>query len=122
MAYQIALLCMHGMGNLTQTEFQSDIAKLRQRLADRLPADTFSKIYIPSSGIFFSDITQNQEDQVWNAMNTQGGLNTGFIRRNTVNQIRRFIISGFSDATAFSGFNGSGTRSLSDNKLGRLIL
>jgi len=110
MAYEIALLCMHGMGNLTQSEFQSDIAKLRQRLADRLPADTFSKIYIPPSGIFYSDITQNQEDQVWNAMLTQGGLDTGLIRRNTINRLRRFIISGFSDATAFDGFNGSGNR------------
>lgn len=109
MAYQIALLCMHGMGNLSQAEFQSDITKLKQRLADRLSANTLKKIYIPSSGIFFSDITQTQEDQVWQAMNTIGGLDTGFIRRNTFNRIRRFIISGFSDATAFIGFNGSGT-------------
>lgn len=108
MTYQIALLCMHGMGNLTAPEFQSDIAKFRQRLADRLPADSFSKIYIPASGIFYSKITQDQEDDVWDAMKTKGGLDTGIIRRNTVNRIRRFIISGFSDATAFSGFNGSG--------------
>ena len=110
MTYECALLCMHGMGNLTQNEFNSDIAKLRQNLAERLPADRFSKIYIPSAGIFYSDLTQPQEDNVWRAMTTLGGLNTGLIRRNTVNRIRRFIISGFSDATAFAGFNGSGTR------------
>ncbi len=34
-------------------------------------------------------------------METFGGLNTGFIRRNTINRIRRFILSGFSGATAF---------------------
>ncbi|TAN53675.1 MAG: hypothetical protein EPN21_00820 [Methylococcaceae bacterium] len=110
MTYECALLGMHGMGNLTQNEFKSDIAKLRQNLADRLPANRFSKIYIPSSGIFYSDLTQQQEDDVWEAMITQGGLNTGLVRRNTINRIRRFIISGFSDATAFAGFNGSGTR------------
>lgn len=110
MTYQCALLCMHGMGNLTQNEFQSDIAKLRQNLAEHLSADSFSKIYIPSGGIFYSDLTQQQEDAVWVAMTTQGGLNTGLLRRNTINRIRRFIISGFSDATAFSGFNGSNTK------------
>lgn len=110
MTYECALLCMHGMGNLTQNEFKSDIAKLRQNLAERLPADRFSKIYIPSTGIFYSDLTQQQEDAVWEAMTTQGGLNTGLIRRNTINRIRRFIISGFSDATALTGFNGSGTK------------
>ncbi|MGJ0486023.1 MAG: hypothetical protein ACR65R_16025 [Methylomicrobium sp.] len=110
MTYECALLCMHGMGNLTQNEFVSDIAKLTQNLAERLPAERFSKIYIPSTGIFYSDLTQQQEDAVWQAMITQGGLNTGLIRRNTVNRIRRFIISGFSDAIAFAGFNGSGTK------------
>lgn len=109
MTYECALLCMHGMGNLTENEFKSDIAKLRQNLAERLPADRFSKIYIPSSGIFYSEITQPQEDRAWGAMTTQGGLNTGLIRRNTINRIRRFVISGFSDATAFAGFNDSGT-------------
>lgn len=99
---------MHGMGNLTQDEFKSDIAKLRQNLAERLPAERFSRIYIPPAGIFYSDLTQSQEDQVWDAMATQGGLNTGWIRRNTINRIRRFFLSGFSDATAFTGFNGSG--------------
>ncbi|QJD29410.1 hypothetical protein [Methylococcus geothermalis] len=110
MTFKCALLCMHGMGNLTKNEFQSDIAKLRQNLAERLSADRFSEIYIPTSGIFYSDLTQQQEDGVWQAMTTQGGLNTGFIRRNTINRIRRFIISGFSDATAFTGFNGSITK------------
>lgn len=110
MTYKYALLCMHGMGNLTKNEFQSDIAKLRQNLAERLSATRFSEIYIPSSGIFYSDLTQQQEDDVWAAMTTQGGLNTGLIRRNTINRIRRFIVSGFSDATAFTGFNGSGTK------------
>lgn len=110
MTYKCALLCMHGMGNLTRNEFQSDIAKLRQKLAERLSAGRFSEIYIPTSGIFYSDLTQQQEDDVWEAMATQGGLNTGFVRRNTINRIRRFIISGFSDATAFSGFNSSATK------------
>jgi len=107
MNYECALLCMHGMGNVAQNDFQTDIAKLRQNLAERLQANKFSKIYIPPSGIFYSDLTQAQEDDVWKAMTTQGGLNTGLIRRNTVNRIRHFIISGFSDATAFSGFNDS---------------
>lgn len=108
MAYEIALLCMHGMGNDDELEFQSYIAKFRQRLADRLLANRFSQIYIPTSGIFYSQITQDQEDDVWEAMKNIGGLDTGIIRRNTVNRIRRFIISGFSDALAFSGFNGAG--------------
>lgn len=107
MAYKYALLCMHGMGNLTKEVFQPEIAKLKQNLAERLPATDFSEIYIPASGIFYSDITQQQEDDVWEAMTTQGGLNTGLIRRSTINHIRRFMISGFSDATAFTGFNGS---------------
>jgi hypothetical protein len=50
MTYECALLCMHGMGNLTQNEFISDIAKLRQNLAERLEAPRFSKVYIPSTG------------------------------------------------------------------------
>ena len=112
MNYECALLCMHGMGNVAQNDFQTDIAKLRQNLAKRLQANKFSKIYIPSAGIFYSDLTQGQEDKVWLAMTTQGGLNTGLIRRNTINLIRRFIISGFSDATAFSGFNDSNATNL----------
>lgn len=107
MTYECALLCMHGMGNLTKNEFESDIAKIKQNLAERLPAARFSQIYIPPTGIFYSDLTQQQEDDVWRAMTTQGGLNTGWLRSNTVNRFRRFIISGLSDATAFTGFNGS---------------
>lgn len=110
MTYKCAMLCMHGMGNLTEDKFQSDIAKLRQKIAERLSAYRFSEIYIPPSGIFYSDLTQKQEDEVWTAMTTQGGLNTGFIRRNTINRFRRFIISGFSDATALTGFNSSATK------------
>lgn len=109
MTYKCAFLCMHGMGKLTRNEFQSEIAKLRQNLAERLSVQRLSEIYIPSSGIFYSDLTQQQEDDVWEAMTTQGGLNTGLIRRKTINRIRRFIISGFSDATAFTGFNSSAT-------------
>ncbi len=108
MNYESALLCMHGMGNLTKGEFEADIAKVKQNLAERLPANKLSNTYIPAAGIFYSDITQGQEDKIWEAMTTQGGLDTGWIRRNTINLIRRFIISGLSDATAFTGFNDSG--------------
>lgn len=101
---------MHGMGNLEKPDFEADIAKLRQKLATRLSAERIAEIYIPPSGIFYSDITQHQEDTAWEAMQSKGGLNTGWLRRNTVNKIRRFIVSGFSDATAFSGVNESGTQ------------
>ncbi|BBL73235.1 hypothetical protein [Methylomagnum ishizawai] len=111
MSYKYALICMHGMGNLTQNEFMGDIAKVRRKLAHIMPAQELSNVYIPPGGIFYSFITQGQEDKVWEKMNTQGGLDTGWIRRNTVNRLRRFIISGLSDATAFTGFNGSGTAS-----------
>lgn len=107
MSYERALLCIHGMGNLTELEFRSDIAQLRQHLADRLSASRMAKVYIPPSGVFYGGITQGAEDSVWIEMASAGGLNTGLIRRTTVNKLRQFIISGFSDATAFSGFNGS---------------
>ena len=44
MNYECALLCMHGMGNVAQNDFQTDIAKLRQNLAERLQANN---IYPP---------------------------------------------------------------------------
>lgn len=106
MTYQYALLCMHGMGNLDLKGFKEDIAKVKQKLASRMPTNG---IYIPDEGVFYSDITQTEEDRVWDAMAdpNQGGLDTGWIRRNTTNKLRRFIISGFSDATTFTGFDGS---------------
>ena len=107
MTYKCALLCIHGMGNLKKEGFQLDIAKLKQNISVRLPISRLSEIYIPNSGVFYSSITQGQEDKAWNAMETMGGLNTGVLRRNITNRIRRFIISGFSDATAFTGLNSA---------------
>jgi len=112
MTYKCALLCMHGMGNLSIDEFRLAITKLRQNLAERLPEDLLSKVYIPPSGIFYSSLTQGQEDKAWNAMVYLGGLNTGFIRKTTVSKLRRFILSGFSDATAFIGTNTSDAEDL----------
>jgi hypothetical protein len=109
MPYQYALLCMHGMGDLGKGEFKEDIAKVKQELAERMPDEQFSQIYIPEEGVFYSDITQKEEVAVWEAMADpkQGGLDTGLIRRNINNQLRKFIIYGFSDAMAFTGFDGS---------------
>lgn len=106
MKFEHALLCMHGMGNLPKNEFVADIERLKQKLARRMPVDKFSKIYIPASGIFYSDLTQTQEDKVWEKMIDSGKLSNGFIRSKTINPIRRFMISGFSDATAFIGTDG----------------
>jgi hypothetical protein len=108
MSYKVALLCMHGMGNVKEKDFMSEIQKIRQNLAKRLSPSKFSEIYIPPQGIFYSNLTQTSENKVWDAMQGQGGLDTGFIRRNTVNKFRSFIISGFSDATAFCGSNSVG--------------
>lgn len=109
MAYERAVLCMHGMGNLKETDFRKEIAQLTQALAERLSASQMAKIYIPPAGIFYSEITQDAEDKVWDKMSTDGGLDTGIIRHATVNKLRQFILSGFSDATAFTGFNGAAT-------------
>lgn len=106
MSYKYALLCMHGMGDLDREEFKRDIAQVKQALVKRMSANDISEIYIPDEGVFYSDVTQNEEVPVWNAMNNEGGLNTGWIRQNTVNELRKFFIYGFSDATAFTGFNG----------------
>lgn len=105
MAYKCALLCIHGMGNLIERDFRKDIAKLKKNISERLSESTMNEIYIPDSGVFYSALTQDQEDAVWEEMEGHGGINTGILRRNTTNKIRRFILSGFSDATAFIGFN-----------------
>jgi hypothetical protein len=98
---------MHGMGDLTLDGFKKDIAKLKQALAERMDANKLSKTFIPASGVFYSAVTQQEEADVWRAMENQGSLDTGLVRRYTINEIRKFIIYGFSDATAFTGFNGN---------------
>ncbi|TXI91198.1 MAG: hypothetical protein E6Q34_07595 [Burkholderiaceae bacterium] len=101
MKYQCVLLCMHGMGRLEKGDFIQEIAELKRTLGERIGSEALANIYVPPEGIYYSDITQRSEDKVWSSMETQGGLNTGLIRRHTINRIRRFILSGFSDATAF---------------------
>lgn len=100
---------MHGMGNLTSGQFKTEIANLKRKLRELLTEDEFNKTYIPDKGIFYSDLTQEQENKVWKAMIApdQGGLDTGLIRRHTIIPIRHYIVSGFSDATAIIGFNGA---------------
>jgi hypothetical protein len=108
MAYKYALLCMHGMGDLENKEkFKPYVHKVKQGLSERMPANDLSKVYIPEYGIFYSNITQGEEDKVWDNMQSDGGLDTGWIRRNTINNLRRFVLYGFADATAFSGFDSS---------------
>lgn len=107
MSYEYALLCMHGMGDLDKDGFKKDIAKVKQALAERIPANDLSRIYIPAQGIFYSDITQPEEERIWNAMASEGGLDTGLIREITINKLRRFVIYGFSDATAFAGVDST---------------
>jgi hypothetical protein len=109
MPYQYALLCMHGMGDLGEQGFRDDIDHLRNKLSERISAQQFDRIYIPENGVFYSNITQDEEVKVWETMADpdQGGLDTGWIRRETTNQLRKFVIYGFSDAMAFTGFDGS---------------
>lgn len=112
MTYKCALLCMHGMGNLSQNEFNNEIAKVRQSISSRIPHNKFSNLYIPKSGIFYNSLVQGQENKVWNSMLSNGGLDSGWIRRKTWGWCREKIISHLADVTAFTMYNTSAGNNL----------
>lgn len=96
MAFKVVLLPIHGMGNISKQEFGEEIKRLKADLSAYID---LNEVFIPEFGVFYSDITQENEDKYWNAL--PGRLKTG-VR----GKMRRFLLSGLSDAVALMHEDG----------------
>nr|VFK09841.1 MAG: hypothetical protein BECKLPF1236A_GA0070988_100287 [Candidatus Kentron sp. LPFa]VFK25688.1 MAG: hypothetical protein BECKLPF1236C_GA0070990_100248 [Candidatus Kentron sp. LPFa] len=85
---EVALIVIHGMGNMDKKKFEKSCKTLEERLEKKIGKELWSKVFF--DGIYYHDILQENQDMVF--CRTKKHIHCSWIRK--------FLLSHFSDAAA----------------------
>ncbi|MDX1521978.1 MAG: hypothetical protein R3264_10155 [Anaerolineae bacterium] len=89
MTKKVALLFIHGMGELFEAEFQAQVEQIVRTLRDDL-SNPIEFVHV--GRIFYQDILQNRQVEVFQRLQAEGNLDWL--------ALREFLLFGFSDAAS----------------------
>lgn len=101
--YKCALLCMHGMGDLTEENFGKEVKQLKHQLRS-IMGRAFDQVYIPDQGIFYSRLTEDYQNKIIDRLEVE--LKPNLLEKKSFN-LRSFFLYGFSDAVAFCTYHSA---------------